>query len=574
MRASQILISTLKETPADAEVISHQLMLRAGMIRRLASGLYTWLPLGLRTLRKVERIVREEMDKVSQEVLMPAAQPAELWEESGRWEQYGPELLRFKDRHQRDFCVGPTHEEVITDMARKEIKSYKQLPVNFYQVQTKFRDEIRPRFGVMRSREFIMKDAYSFHSTPESLQETYDVMYQTYCNIFDRLGLNYRPVLADNGSIGGEGSHEFHVLADSGEDDIVFNTEGTYAANIEKAEAVAPQAEADAPTQEMTLVDTPNAKTIDQLVAQFGLAIEKTVKTLIVKADEDAEADFVALIVRGDHTLNEIKAENQPMVAAPLTFATDEEIKAVIGAGPGSLGPVNLSIPCIVDRAVAVASDFGAGANIDDKHYFGLNWGRDVALPEVADLRNVVEGDASPDGKGTLSIKRGIEVGHIFQLGTKYSEAMNATVLGENGKPTPMIMGCYGIGVTRVVASAIEQNHDENGIIWPEAIAPFEVAIVPMNAHKSEMVQEASEKLYAELKAAGYDVLMDDRDSRPGFKFADLELIGVPHRIVIGERGLKEGQLEYRGRRDSENTMIDQTTVMEFLKDAFAKNAQ
>ncbi len=574
MRASQILISTLKETPADAEVISHQLMLRAGMIRRLASGLYTWLPLGLRTLRKVERIVREEMDKVSQEVLMPAAQPAELWEESGRWEQYGPELLRFKDRHQRDFCVGPTHEEVITDMARKEIKSYKQLPVNFYQVQTKFRDEIRPRFGVMRSREFIMKDAYSFHSTPESLQETYDVMYQTYCNIFDRLGLNYRPVLADNGSIGGEGSHEFHVLADSGEDDIVFNTEGTYAANIEKAEAVAPQAEADAPTQEMTLVDTPNAKTIDQLVEQFDLAIEKTVKTLIVKADEEAEADFVALIVRGDHTLNEIKAENLPMVAAPLTFATDEEIKAVIGAGPGSLGPVNLSIPCVVDRAVAVASDFGAGANIDGKHYFGINWGRDLALPEVADLRNVVEGDASPDGKGTLSIKRGIEVGHIFQLGTKYSEAMNATVLGENGKPIPMTMGCYGIGVTRVVASAIEQNHDENGIIWPEAIAPFEVAIVPMNAHKSEMVREASEKLYAELKAAGYDVLMDDRDSRPGFKFADLELLGVPHRIVIGERGLKEGQLEYRGRRDSENTMIDQATVMEHLKDAFAKNAQ
>ncbi|WP_417594889.1 proline--tRNA ligase [Oceanospirillum sp.] len=573
MRASQILISTLKETPADAEVISHQLMLRAGMIRRLASGLYTWLPLGLRTLRKVERIVREEMDKVSQEVLMPAAQPAELWQESGRWEEYGPELLRFKDRHQREFCVGPTHEEVITDMARKEIKSYKQLPVNFYQIQTKFRDEIRPRFGVMRSREFIMKDAYSFHTTPESLQETYDVMYQTYCNIFDRLGLNYRPVLADNGSIGGEGSHEFHVLADSGEDDIVFNTEGTYAANIEKAEAVAPQSEADAPTQEMTLVDTPNAKTIDQLVEQFDLAIEKTVKTLIVKADEEAGADFVALIVRGDHTLNEIKAENLPLVAAPLTFASDEEIKAVIGAGPGSLGPVNLSIPCVVDRAVAVASDFGAGANIDGKHYFGINWGRDLELPQVADIRNVVEGDVSPDGKGTLSIKRGIEVGHIFQLGTKYSEAMNATVLGENGKPIPMAMGCYGIGVTRVVASAIEQNHDENGIIWPEAIAPFEIAIVPMNAHKSELVRDASEKLYAELKAAGHDVLMDDRDSRPGFKFADLELVGIPHRIVIGERGLKEGQLEYRGRRDSENTMIDQATVISFLKDAFGAHA-
>ncbi|WP_028303884.1 proline--tRNA ligase [Oceanospirillum maris] len=571
MRASQILISTLKETPADAEVISHQLMLRAGMIRRLASGLYTWLPLGLRTLRKVERIVREEMDKVSQEVLMPAAQPAELWQESGRWEEYGPELLRFKDRHQREFCVGPTHEEVITDMARKEIKSYKQLPVNFYQVQTKFRDEIRPRFGVMRSREFIMKDAYSFHATQESLQETYEVMYQTYCNIFDRLGLNYRPVLADNGSIGGEGSHEFHVLAESGEDDIVFNTEGTYAANIEKAEAVAPQNKADAPTEEMTLVDTPNAKTIDQLVEQFNLPIEKTVKTLIVKAAEEADAEFVALIVRGDHTLNEIKAENLSIVAAPLTFATDEEINAVMGAGPGSLGPINLSIPCIVDRAVAVASDFSAGANIEDKHYFGLNWGRDLELPQVEDIRNVVEGDISPDGQGTLSIKRGIEVGHIFQLGTKYSEAMNATVLGDNGKPVPMTMGCYGIGVTRVVASAIEQNHDENGIIWPEAIAPFEIAIVPMNAHKSEMVQEASDKLYAELKAAGYDVLLDDRDSRPGFKFADLELLGVPHRIVIGERSLKEGQLEYRGRRDSDNTMIDQATVMDFLKDAFAK---
>lgn len=571
MRASQILISTLKETPADAEVISHQLMLRAGMIRRLASGLYTWLPLGLRTLRKVERIVREEMDKVSQEVLMPAAQPAELWQESGRWEEYGPELLRFKDRHQREFCVGPTHEEVITDMARKEIKSYKQLPVNFYQVQTKFRDEIRPRFGVMRSREFIMKDAYSFHATQESLQETYEVMYQTYCNIFDRLGLNYRPVLADNGSIGGEGSHEFHVLAESGEDDIVFNTEGTYAANIEKAEAVAPQDKADAPTEEMTLVDTPNAKTIDQLVEQFNLPIEKTVKTLIVKASEEADAEFVALIVRGDHTLNEIKAENLSIVAAPLAFATDEEINAVMGAGPGSLGPINLSIPCIVDRAVAVASDFSAGANIEDKHYFGLNWGRDLELPQVEDIRNVVEGDISPDGQGTLSIKRGIEVGHIFQLGTKYSEAMNATVLGDNGKPVPMTMGCYGIGVTRVVASAIEQNHDENGIIWPEAIAPFEIAIVPMNAHKSEMVQEASDKLYAELKAAGYDVLLDDRDSRPGFKFADLELLGVPHRIVIGERSLKEGQLEYRGRRDSDNTMIDQATVMDFLKDAFAK---
>lgn len=571
MRASQILISTLKETPSDAEVISHQLMLRAGMIRKLASGLYTWLPLGLRTLRKVENIVREEMDKVSQEVLMPAAQPSELWQESGRWEQYGPELLRFKDRHDRDFCVGPTHEEVITEMARKELKSYKQLPVNFYQIQTKFRDEIRPRFGVMRSREFIMKDAYSFHSTQDSLQKTYDDMYQAYCNIFDRLGLNYRPVLADNGSIGGSGSHEFHVLANSGEDDIVFNTEGTYAANIEKAEAIADKSEAAAPSEEMRLVDTPDAKTIDQLVSQFDLAIEQTVKTLIVRAAEELDADFIALIVRGDHTLNEIKAENLPQVAAPLTFATDEEIKATIGAGPGSLGPVNLPIPCIVDRSVAVASDFGAGANIDGKHYFGINWGRDTELPQTEDIRNVVEGDTSPDGKGTLSIKRGIEVGHIFQLGTKYSEAMNATVLGENGKPLPMIMGCYGIGVTRVVASAIEQNHDENGIIWPEALAPFEVAIVPMNAHKSEMVREASEKLYQDLKAAGFDVLFDDRDERPGFKFADLELTGIPHRVVVGERGLKQGELEYKGRRDENNTMIAADSVIEFLKEKFQK---
>jgi prolyl-tRNA synthetase len=571
MRASQLLISTLKETPSDAEVISHKLMLRAGMVRKLASGLYTWLPLGLRTLRKVERIVREEMDKSAQEVLMPAAQPSELWQESGRWEQYGPELLRFQDRHGRDFCVGPTHEEVITEMARKEIKSYKQLPVNFYQIQTKFRDEIRPRFGIMRSREFVMKDAYSFHSTQESLQDTYDVMFQTYCRIFDRLGLNYRPVLADNGSIGGSGSHEFHVLASSGEDDIAFSDTSNYAANIEKAEALAPKDAADAPTEEMRLVDTPDAKTIDALVKQFDLDIEKTVKTLIVHASEESDAQFIALIVRGDHSLNEIKAANLPEVASPLTFATEDEFKDVIGAGAGSLGPVNLSIPCIVDRSIAVASDFGAGANIDGKHYFGINWGRDVELPQVADIRNVVEGDASPDGQGTLSIKRGIEVGHIFQLGTKYSEAMNATVLGENGKPIPMTMGCYGIGISRVVASAIEQNNDENGIIWPEALAPFEIAIVPMNAHKSEMVREASEKLYNDLKAAGYDVLMDDRNDRPGFKFADLELIGIPHRLVVGERGLKEGQLEYKGRRDENNTMIAQDTVLDFLQEKFQK---
>jgi len=466
MRASQFLIATLKETPSDAEVISHQLMLRAGMIRKVAAGLYSWLPLGLRTLRKVERIVREEMDATgAQEVLMPAIQPAELWQESGRWEQYGPELLRVNDRHNREFCVGPTHEEVITDLIRREIKSYKQLPANFYQIQTKFRDEIRPRFGVMRSREFIMKDAYSFHTDVESLAATYQVMHQAYTNIFTRLGLDFRPVLADTGSIGGESSHEFHVLAHSGEDDIAFSDSSDYAANVEMAEALA-LGERQAATEEMRLVDTPNAKTIAELVEQFNLPIEKTVKTLIVAASDAVDADFVALLVRGDHELNEIKAEKLLQVEAPLRFATDEEIRQVIGAGPGSLGPVNLPIPCIIDRSVETLSDFAAGANIDDKHYFGLNWERDLPTPQVADIRNVVEGDPSPCGQGKIQIRRGIEVGHIFQLGTKYSEAMNATVLDENGKATVMSMGCYGIGVTRVVAAAIEQNHDDKGIIW------------------------------------------------------------------------------------------------------------
>lgn len=569
MRASQLLIATLKETPADAEVISHQLMLRAGMIRRLTSGLYTWLPLGLRTLRKVEAIVREEMNRAgAQEVLMPAVQPADLWQESGRWDQYGPELLRLRDRHDRDYCVGPTHEEVITDLVRKEISSYKQLPVNFYQIQTKFRDEIRPRFGVMRSREFIMKDAYSFHLDEDSLKQTYQVMYDAYSRIFTRLGLDFRPVIADNGSIGGTGSHEFHVLADSGEDDIAFSNASDYAANIEKAEAlpapIGTSLERKAPSEEMRLVDTPDAKTIATLVEQFKLPIEKTIKTLIVHA---AEGGLIALLVRGDHELNEVKAENLSQVAAPLTMASEAEIRAAIGAGPGSLGPVGLEMPVMIDRSVALMSDFGAGANEDGKHYFGINWERDVALPEVADLRNVVEGDPSPDGKGTLSIKRGIEVGHVFQLGRKYSEAMNANVLGDNGKTSHPWMGCYGIGVTRVVAAAIEQNHDESGIIWPNAIAPFQVALVPMNAHKSQRVREESERLYQALSAAGLDVLLDDRDTRPGVKFADLELMGVPHRLVIGDRGLDNGELEYKGRRDREATMIPADQIIDFLRE-------
>ncbi|WP_106477042.1 proline--tRNA ligase [Phytohalomonas tamaricis] len=569
MRASQLLISTLKETPADAEIISHQLMLRAGMIRRLASGLYTWLPFGLRTLRKVERIVREEMDRAgAQEVLMPAVQPGELWQESGRWEQYGPELLRVHDRHNREFCIGPTHEEVITDLIRKEINSYKQLPSNFYQIQTKFRDEIRPRFGVMRSREFIMKDAYSFHVDQTSLAETYQAMYDAYSRIFTRLGLDFRAVMADNGSIGGEGSHEFHVLAASGEDAIVFSTGSDYAANIEKAEAVPHGMDRAAPQEAMHLVDTPDAKTIAALVDQHGLAIEKTIKTLIV---EGAEGGLVALLVRGDHELNEIKAENLPEVKAPLTMASDEDVRQAVGAGFGSLGPVGLDMPIIADRSVLLMSDFGAGANIDGKHYFGINWERDLPLAKEADLRNVIEGDPSPDGLGTLSIARGIEVGHIFQLGTKYSNAMNATVLDENGKAVPLMMGCYGIGVTRVVAAAIEQNHDERGIIWPEALAPYSVALVPMNAHKSELVRETAEHLYSQLQAAGIDVLLDDRDIRPGVKFADLELMGIPHRIVIGERGLNNGELEYKGRKDDEATLVPQATIIDFLAERMGR---
>ncbi|MCE2570802.1 proline--tRNA ligase [Motilimonas eburnea] len=550
MRTSNYLLSTVKETPSDAEIISHQLMLRAGMVRKLASGLYTWLPTGLRVLRKVENIVREEMDRAGAiEVLMPVVQPADLWHETGRWEKFGPELLRIKDRHQRDFVLGPTHEEVITELVRKEVASYKQLPLNLYQVQTKFRDEVRPRFGVMRAREFTMKDAYSFHTSQECLEKTYQTMFDAYCRIFDRLGLEYRPVIADTGSIGGSASHEFHVLAQSGEDDIVFSDASDYAANIEKAEALAPSEPRAAATQELTQVATPDAKTIEELVAQFDVAIEKTVKTLIVKADEESEHELIALLVRGDHELNEIKAEKIEGIASPLTFATEEEIRAAIGAGPGSLGPVNLPIPVIADRTVAAMNDFSAGANIDGQHFFGINWGRDANEPQVADLRNVVAGDLSPCGQGTLSIARGIEVGHIFQLGDNYSKSMNAAVLNEQGKNQIMTMGCYGIGVSRIVAAAIEQNNDEHGIIWPEAIAPFTVAIIPMNMHKSERVAEVAEQLYQGLREAGVDVLFDDRKERPGVMFKDMELTGIPHTIVIGDRSLDNQVVEYKNRK-------------------------
>ncbi|XNO32241.1 proline--tRNA ligase [Vibrio alginolyticus] len=567
MRTSNYLLSTLKETPNDAEVVSHQLMLRAGMIRKLASGLYTWLPTGLRVLRKVENIVRQEIDNAGAvETLMPVVQPFELWEETGRSEKMGPELLRFTDRHVRPFVLSPTAEEVITSLVRNEVSSYKQLPLNLYQIQTKFRDERRPRFGVMRSREFSMMDAYSFDIDKDGLQKSYDAMHDAYCKAFDRMGLDYRPVLADSGAIGGSGSQEFHVLAESGEDIIAFSSESDYAANIEKAEALAPTSEAAAPTQEMTLVDTPNAKTIAELVEQFELPIEKTVKTLFVKASDEVDTPIIALIIRGDHELNEVKAENLPQVAAPLEMASEEEIRELIGAGPGSLGPVGLKLPFIVDRSVAVMSDFGAGANIDGKHYFGINWGRDVELGQVEDLRNVVEGDPSPCGKGIIQLKRGIEVGHIFQLGNAYSAAMNCGVLGPDGKNVILEMGCYGIGITRVVAAAIEQNHDKYGIIWPDAIAPFQVAIVPMNMHKSEEVKEAAEKLYAELTAMGIEVLFDDRKERPGVMFSDMELIGVPHTIIIGDRSMKEGNFEYKNRATGEKTAVAMTDIVEHVK--------
>ena len=566
MRTSNFLIATQKEIPADAEVISHQLMLRAGLIRKLASGLYTWLPLGLKVLRKVEAIVREEMNAAGgQEISMPVVQPAELWQESGRWEQYGPELVRITDRHGRDFCLGPTHEEVITDIVRDQVKSYKQLPLNFYQIQTKVRDEIRPRFGIMRSREFLMKDAYSFHASQDSLEQTYWEMHRAYTNIFTRLGLMFRPVIADTGSIGGNASHEFHVLASSGEDDIAFSDDGEYAANIEMAEAVAPAGERPPASEAMQEIATPQVKTIDDLAQLLSVDPARTVKTLLVQGEE--EGQLVALVLRGDHQLNEIKAEKLPGVGNPLQMAEEEAVRNACGAGFGSLGPVGLNLPTIVDRAAAALADFVCGANQQEKHLTGVNWERDCPLTQVADLRNVVAGDPSPDGVGTLQIKRGIEVGHIFQLGTKYSEAMQAKVLNENGKNITMSMGCYGIGVSRIVAAAIEQNNDDSGIIWPPSMAPFELAIVPLNMHKSEQVARCAEDLYARLREAGVDVLLDDRNERPGVKFADMELIGIPHRVVIGDRALADGNVEYKGRVDESAQLVPQTDILAFLQD-------
>lgn len=579
MRATEFLIATEKETPADAVVVSHQLMLRSGMIRKLAAGLYTWMPLGLRSLRKVEAIVREEMNRAgAQEVLMPAVQPAELWEETGRWFQYGGELLRVKDRHNRDFCIGPTHEEVITDLARNQLSSYKQLPVNLYQIQTKFRDETRPRFGVMRSREFIMKDAYSFHADEACLQITYDKMHAAYTRIFSRLGLDFRPVLADTGSIGGASSHEFHVLADSGEDDIAFSDASQYAANVELAEALAPAEERPAATQASVIIDTPNTSTIDELAERLNITADRILKAIVVRGrsetddnDTDQAGEPVVLFLRGDHELNEIKAEKLDFVLTPLQFASAEEIQS-IGGVAGFVGPQGLSARCYVDRSAAHMADFVCGANHTDQHWQGFNWQRDAELPTVVDIRNVVNGDPSPCGQGTLQIKRGIEVGHIFQLGTKYSGAMKATVLDENGKDRVMTMGCYGIGISRVVASAIEQNHDDKGIIWPDAIAPFNVGIVPMNYHRSDAVKSATEQLYAQLTQAGIDVYLDDRDKKtsPGVKFADMELMGIPHRLVISDRGLESGLVEYKARRGdiAEDIAIDQ--IMAFLQQQMA----
>ncbi|MBU1308364.1 MAG: proline--tRNA ligase [Gammaproteobacteria bacterium] len=575
MRSSQYLLSTVKETPADAEVISHKLMLRAGMVRRVASGMYTYLPTGVRVLRKVEQIVREEMNKAGAiEVLMPMVQPAELWQESGRWDKMDAELLRFKDRHIRDFVLGPTHEEVITDLVRREITSYKQLPLNLYQIQTKFRDERRPRFGVMRAREFLMKDAYSFHLSQDSLQQTYDAMYQAYCNIFSRLGLDFRPVLADTGAIGGSMSHEFHVLAASGEDAIAFSDESDYAANIEMAEALAPAGERAGATQALAEVATPNAKTVADVATLLQQDMALVSKTLIVyaaKADDKAAQTLVALVLRGDHELNEIKAEKLPQVQSPLVFASEEEIRAAIGVGPGSLGPVGMTLPVIVDRSAAHLADFICGANKDGYHLTGVNWDRDIKDYSVADLRNIVEGDASPCGKGKLVIKRGIEVGHIFQLGDRYSQALKAGVLNEEGKHQIMTMGCYGVGVSRIIAAAIEQNHDDFGIIWPDAIAPFQIALIPMNMHKSARIEEATVRLYNELTAAGFEVLFDDRKERPGVMFADMELMGIPHSIVVGERNLDNQQVEYKNRRSGEKEMLDIAAVVDAMAQKLAK---
>jgi len=575
MRAKNFLISTLKESPADAAVISHKLMLRAGMIRRLAAGLYTWTPLGLRVLRKSENIIREEMNRAGAlELLMPAVQPSELWEETGRWGQFGDELLRVKDRHGREFCIGPTHEEVITDLARNELNSYKQLPVTFYQIQTKFRDERRPRFGVMRSREFLMKDAYSFHLDAESLQKTYDAMYQAYTRVFERMGLMFRAVDADSGSIGGSQSQEFHVLAESGEDLIAFSDTSEYAANIETAEALAPTFERPAASAELATIDTPDQHTIEAVSTFLNVAPSQVAKTLLIHGEptEENETPLIALILRGDHGLNEIKAEKLPQVKAPLTFASDAEIAQQMNCDPGSLGPVNTNIPVIVDRSAAVLADFVCGANENDRHMTGVNWDRDCSFIEIADIREVVEGDPSPCGEGKLVFKRGIEVGHIFQLGQKYAASMNATVLNDKGQAQVMTMGCYGIGVTRVVAAAIEQNNDDKGIIWPTGLAPFQVGIVPMNYDKSEQVKETADRVYQELQDLGIDVFIDDRDKKtsPGVKFADMDLIGIPHRIVISDRGLKENQIEYQERRSQERQDLPADEAVAFIKETLS----
>lgn len=567
MRTSQFPLNTVKETPADAEIASHQLMIRAGLIRKLAAGLYTWLPLGLRVLRKVENITRVEMEKAGAlEVLMPTLQPAELWQETGRWEQYGPELARLKDRHERDFCLGPTHEEIITDLARNELKSYKQLPITFYQIQTKIRDEIRPRFGVMRSREFIMKDAYSFHLDQASLQETYEVMYRAYTAIFNQFGLKFRAVIADSGSIGGAVSHEFHVLADSGEDAIAFSDTSDYAANVEKAEALMPAGERPTASLALQITDTPNQHRIEEVCEFLGISAQQCLKTLIVKGEE--EGNLVALLLRGDHELNKIKAEKIDGVFTPLQMATEAEILTACHCKPGSIGPIGLNIPIIADRSVVVMADFVCGANNDGQHYQGVNWQRDLPLPaRIEDLRMVVAGDPSPDGQGYITLARGIEVGHIFQLGNKYSGAMKAGIINEEGKNQIMIMGCYGIGISRVVAAAIEQNHDARGIIWPNNLAPFKVALCPMNLHKSERLKTAVESLYQTLQTAGIEVLLDDRKVRPGFMFSDMELIGIPHTLIISDRGLDAGTIEYKARTAKENIEIPLAGVMAFLQE-------
>ena len=570
MRTSQFFFTTLKEAPADAEVTSQKMMLRAGYIKRAAAGIYTWMPLGLRVLRKVENIVREEMNNAGAlELLMPAVQPAELWQESGRWEQYGPELLRFKDRHQREFVIGPTHEEVITDAVRRDVKSYRQLPIHLYQIQTKFRDEIRPRFGVMRGREFLMKDGYSFHTSFEDLKREYGNMYETYSRIFTRLGLKFRAVAADTGSIGGTGSHEFHVLADSGEDDIAFCPDSDYAANVELAEALAPAAPRAAATTAMQKIATPGKMACADVADFLSVSLGNIVKAIAVVGEpEGGEKRFALLLLRGDHELNEIKAGKIPGLS-PFRFASESEVEEYLGCKPGYIGPVAVDakkVAIFADRAVAALSDFICGANEAGFHLSGVNFGRDLPEPEFADLRNVVAGDPSPDGKGKLEICRGIEVGHIFQLRQKYAAALNCAYLDENGKSQIMEMGCYGIGVSRIVGAAIEQGNDDKGIILPPAIAPFAVCIVPMGYHKSEAVKAAADQLYADLKKAGVDVLLDDRNERPGVMFADMELIGIPHRVVIGERGLNEGKLEYKGRLDTEATLIAQDEILSLLK--------